>query len=145
MHHKLMMSFMITVISLMTLNAHAGQVHSKAFFKNLDHASFMPNIMKHLKKSKDQFDISAGQMKKLKQYHQTNSPKVKSMVKELIELENKAKQMTLDNYPPQMVAKVGKQTLDIRYQLMMMKLKCRSFIKSVLKPEQYKQVLTSYP
>lgn len=139
-------------ISAITLSAGLTSVHaaekaqkpSAEFFKNLNHASFMPNIMKHLKKNKAKFKITGDQMKELKAYHKANSPKIKAMVQDLMKLEKKAHQMTLDNFPPEAVAKVGRQTLEIRHQLMLKKLQCRSFIKSTLSPEQYKDTLTSY-
>lgn len=117
---------------------------SPEFIKQLDHASFLPNIMKHLMMNKKKLELSAEQMKALKGYNRENSPKVKAMVKAVTELEAKAKQMTLDNFPPEAVMEVGSNSIQARHDLMLAKLKCRDFVKSVLKPEQYKQALTTY-
>lgn len=83
-------------------------------------------------------------MQALKKFHKTQSPNVQRMVKKLIEMEAEGKRMALENYPPEQVMQVGKMSLNMRFDLMMAKLKCRSFIKSVLTPKQYKKVLTSY-
>jgi len=148
---NLLIALSISALTVMGMSSSAyadghksGAKHSAKFFKKLDHASFMPNLMKHTKKHKTKFKITDEQMKTLKGYHKQHSPMVKKMVSKLIELEKQAKEMTLDNYPPKAVANVGEQTLKIRHDLMMAKLKCRSFLKSVLKPKQYKDVLTSY-
>jgi len=117
---------------------------SAEFFQQLDHASFMPNFMKYIKQNKAELKVTKEQMKALKAYHKENSPIVHKMVKQLTKAEAKAKTMALENFPPEAVAKVGRQSLDIRYDLMMAKLKCRSFVKSVLNPKQYKKALTSY-
>jgi len=117
---------------------------SAEFFQQLDHASFMPNLMKHIKQNKAELKVTKEQMKSLKAYHKENSPFVHNMVKQLTKTEAKAKKMALENFPPQAVAKVGRESLDIRHDLMMAKLKCRTFVKSVLNPEQYKKALTTY-
>lgn len=117
---------------------------SAEFFQQLDHASFMPNFMKYIKQNKAELKVTKEQMKALKAYHKENSPIVHKMVKQLTKAEAKAKTMALENFPPEAVAKVGRHSLDIRYDLMMAKLKCRSFVKSVLNPKQYKKALTSY-
>ncbi|MEA1987863.1 MAG: Spy/CpxP family protein refolding chaperone [Pseudomonadota bacterium] len=117
---------------------------SAEFFQQLDHASFMPNLMKYIKQNKAELKVTKEQMKALKAYHKENSPIVHKMVKQLTKAEAKAKTMALENFPPEAVAKVGRQSLDIRHDLMMAKLKCRSFVKSVLNPKQYKKALTSY-
>lgn len=121
-----------------------GAEHGKEFFKNLAHASFMPNIMKHLKKNKTELKITDEQMQQLQTYHMKNSPEVKNMVKDLMWTENKARNMALNNFPPQQVIEVGELSLKIRHDIMIKKVQCRSFLKTVLTPEQYKQALTSY-
>ena len=117
---------------------------SATFFKDLAHASFMPNIMKHIKKNKQQLKITREQMKKFEDYHQSNSHKVKTMVQDLIWTEQKAKNLALNNFPPEQVIELGELSLKIRHDIMMRKVQCRTFIKSVLTPDQYKQALTSY-
>jgi len=117
---------------------------SPEFMKQLDHASFLPNIMKHLMKNKKTLELSPEQMKALKGYNKTNSPKVKAMVKAVIELEAKAKQLTLDNYPPEAIMEVGGNSIQARHDLMMAKLRCRDFVKATLTAKQYKQALTTY-
>ena len=117
---------------------------SASFFKDLAHASFMPNIMKHIKKNKAQLKITSEQMQKFEDYHQANSPKVKTMVQDLMWTEQKAEKLALNNFPPEQVIELGELSLKIRHDIMMRKVKCRTFIKSVLTPDQYKQALTSY-
>ncbi|WP_029407673.1 Spy/CpxP family protein refolding chaperone [Thiomicrorhabdus sp. Milos-T2] len=117
---------------------------SAEFFKELNHASFMPNLMKTIKQHKKELKVTKEQMQALKKFHKTQSPNVQRMVKKLIEMEAEGKRMALENYPPEQVMQVGKMSLNMRFDLMMAKLKCRSFIKSVLTPKQYKKVLTSY-
>ncbi len=125
-------------------NPAAAMKHSPEFMKQLAHASFLPNIMKHLKKNQKSLEISDEQMKALNNYHQHNAPKTHNMVKAVMELEKKAHQMALDNYPPEMVMDVGSSSIQARHDLMMAKLRCRDFVKATLKPEQYKKALTSY-
>ncbi|HHT01046.1 MAG TPA: hypothetical protein ENK73_09380 [Thiomicrospira sp.] len=117
---------------------------SAEFFKQLAHASFMPNLMKHIKQNKKKLKISKEQMKALKGYHKQNAPKVHPMVEKLTATEARAKKMALENFPSKMVAKVGRESLYIRHDLMMAKLQCRNFVKSVLSPKQYRKALESY-
>lgn len=124
--------------------AETGHKHSKAFIQELQHASFMPTLMKHLKTNKATLKITDAQMTEIQKYHDNHSKAVHEMVAKIIETEKKAKQLALDNYPPQDVIKAGNQSLKIRSDLMMAKVQCRSFIKTILKPEQYKAALTSY-
>ena len=112
--------------------------------KQVEHASFMPNLMKHILKNKKQLNLSEQQAKALNDFRLANSPKIRQMAQQVSELEAKAKQMTLDNYPPQNVIEVGGQSIQLRHNLMISKLQCRDFVKSNLTPEQYKQALTSY-
>jgi len=143
----------VLALSLNTLPAYAEKPPakpkikheaSKQFFQNLAHASFMPNIMKHIKQNRSKLKITEQQMAELQKYHQANSPIVHEMVAALMQAEKRAREMTLDNFPPDQVATVGRKSIQIRHDLMMRKLQCRSFIKTVLSPEQYKEALTSY-
>lgn len=122
---------------------HAGKP-SADFFKQLNHVSFMPNLMKYIKQHKKELNVTKVQMQALKKFHKTHSPKVQRMVKKIIKMEAEGKRMALENYPPKHIMQVGKMSLDMRFDLMMAKLKCRSFVKSTLTPKQYKKVLTHY-
>lgn len=124
--------------------AKAEPKHDTAFMTQLAHASFMPTIVKHIKTNKTTLGITEAQMAEIKKYHEVNAPYVHRLVKLINETEDFAHQMALDNFPPQQVAEVGMKTLKMRHALMVMKLKCRSFIKSILSPEQYKEALTTY-
>lgn len=121
-----------------------SEAHGEMFMKSLAHASFMPNIMKYLQDNKTALEINDEQMKALNEFHKKNSPDVKNMVKDLIWTEKKARSMALENYPPMQVLNVGALSLKIRYEIMKQKVACRSFVKSVLTPEQYKKALTGY-
>lgn len=116
----------------------------KNFSKNADHANFMPNIMHHLRVNQAKFNITDEQMQQLNNYHKQHSTSFKDMVKDLMWTENKAKQLALSNYPPQQVIEAGELSLKIRHDIMLRKLQCRTFVKSVLSPQQYKAALTSY-
>jgi len=118
--------------------------HTPEFMKQLKHASFLPNIMKHLKANKKTLKITKEQMQALQTYHKNHAPKVHNMVKAVNKLEAKAYKMTLDNFPPQMVMDVASGSIQARHDLMMAKLKCRDFVKATLTAEQYKQALTTY-
>jgi len=143
--------FSLTAPALTYADHHGGggdKAHkmdkSGDMMKFVDHASFMPNLMKHILKNKAELNLSKEQEKAFKDFHNANSPKVFKMAKQVSKLEAKAKQMTLDNVPPQEIMKVGGQSIQIRHDLMMAKLKCRDFVKSVLDKKQYKQALTSF-
>ena len=139
------LSTVVIVMASFSSTTMAGQSKpSDAFFKQLDHASFMPNLMKHIMQSKTELGLSQEQVKTLKNFKNANSPQVQKMVESLTEVEKQALQMTLDNYPPPKVAEMANLSLNIRNDIFNAKLKCRSFVKSVLTPEQYKKALTSY-
>jgi len=54
-------------ISSAYASEHKGMAKpSPKFFQQLDHASFMPNIMKHIKKHKTKLKITEEQMTQLK-------------------------------------------------------------------------------
>ncbi|MDX1352951.1 MAG: hypothetical protein R3254_08060 [Thiomicrorhabdus sp.] len=145
---KQFIALVIGLVAVTTLNtSFAGDNQAKPsaeFFKQLNHASFMPNLMKHIMHTKGSLKLSKEQINTLKEYKKTHSPQVHKMVETLIEVEKQAKQMALDNYPPEKVAGLAKMSLDIRSDIFHAKLKCRSFVKSVLSEEQYKKALTSY-
>jgi len=117
---------------------------SAEFMQKLQHASFMPNLMRHLMMNKSTLELNADQLSALKGYNQENSPKVQAMVGKLMDLEAKAQQMALENASVDDVVKVGEQSIQIRTDLLKAKLKCREFVKSVLTPAQYEQTLTTY-
>ena len=124
--------------------AHKMAMQGGDMMKHVHHASFMPNLMKYLLKNKETLKLSEEQAQALNGYRLENSPKVHQMAKQVSELEAQGKQMTLDNFPPQEIIKVGGQSIQIRHDLMIAKLKCRDFVKSVLNEKQYKQALTSF-
>jgi len=143
------MALSIGLLSMTALstNSYAAGMQGKPsaeFFKQLDHASFMPNLMKHIMHNKSDLNLSKEQVQELKKYKKKNSPKIHDMVASLIDVENQARTRALENYPPEKVAELAMFSLQIRQDIFNAKLQCRSFVKSILTPEQYKKALTTY-
>ena len=117
---------------------------SAEFMQNLNHASFMPNLMRHLVMNKSVLELNGDQLKALKGYNQENSPKVQAMVAELMALESKAYKLALADASAKEVTQAGEAAFEIREDLMKAKLKCRDFVKTVLTANQYEQALKTY-
>lgn len=124
--------------------AEGHQHDKKAFMKKLKHANFLPTMMKTIMKNREALKLTPEQISALKKYHKQHGPETHAMINDVVKLEKKARELALSNYPPQDVAKVGEQSIHLRHQIMVAKLKCRSFVKSVLTPEQFKDASTKY-
>ena len=137
--------FSVTAPAISLADHHGDKTTKKAVdMKPLNHASFMPKIMKHLLKNQKELKLTPEQVTAFEGFHKEKSPMIHKMAKKVAELEAKAKQLTLDNHPPMSVIQAGGQSIQIRYDLMIAKLQCRDFVKSVLNEEQYKKALTTF-
>jgi len=116
------------------------------FKQQLAHANFLPSLMPKLLRgfAKDNpFKLTKEQFSALDGFHKHHMPKMKKMVAALTEAESEAKRMMIENYPPKKVNAAGIHSLNIRADIMTQKIQCRSYVRSVLSPEQYKNFMTS--
>ncbi|BBP43261.1 Spy/CpxP family protein refolding chaperone [Thiosulfativibrio zosterae] len=118
--------------------------HDKAFAKALKHSNFMPVLMKAVMKNRAELNLSDEQFAKLKAYKEKNSPAVMAQVKEVVALEKQAKELALKDGDAKEIASLGEKSFKLRHDIMMSKIECRDFVKSVLTAEQYQQLLANY-
>lgn len=117
----------------------------KAFKQNMKHATFFPALMPGLLKGyKDgnALKLTEKQFKALQGYHKHHKPIMKKMVAALTKAEAEGREMMMNNYPPEKLEDLTNHTLNVRADIAAAKIKCRSFIRNVLSPEQYKNYMT---
>lgn len=122
----------------------AKKKSSKSMMKQMRHATFMPLMMKAALKNKKDLKLTKEQIKQLKAYKELHSPRMHKMVEVLHNMEKQAKEMALNNAHPKAIKELGEKTLDVRHDIMMGKLKCRSFMKATLSPQQFQELSTKY-
>ena len=131
---KIIAIMTIVMMSLSTLSAMNPQA--------LKHANPMPNLMRIAMKNADLLQLDQKQMAALKAWADENKPKMKMMIKKVMQeeamlLENA---LTTDNDS----VKEAEAMLETRKQIIATKTKCRATMKSILTPKQYQQVITIY-
>ncbi|CAA6810826.1 MAG: Unknown protein [uncultured Sulfurovum sp.] len=127
----------ITIV-LMSLSATHAQGNKFA----LKHANPMPNLMRIAIKNADILGIDAKQMVALKAWSDTNKPQMKKMVQKVMSEEKMLLENALatDNDS----VKEAETMLETRKQIIAMKTKCRTNMKSILTKEQYDKVVNIY-
>ena len=108
----------------------------------LEHANPMPNLMRIAIKNADLLGIDQKQMTALKAWSDTNKPKMKQMIQQVMHeeamlLENA---LTTDNDS----VKEAEVMLETRKKIIEMKAKCNTNLKSILTKKQYQQVVNIY-
>jgi hypothetical protein len=102
----------------------------------------MPNLMRIAIKNADLLGIDQKQMTALKEWSDTNKPKMKKMIQQVMHeeamlLENA---LTTDND----IVKEAEVMLETRKKIIEMKANCNTNLKSILTKKQYQQVVTIY-
>lgn len=90
----------------------------------------------------DLLGLDAKQLESLQAWVKANKPKVKEMVKSVMQQEQMLKENALSTDTD--IEKQVDSILDTRKQIMITKTKCRAELKKILTPEQYQNVVKIY-
>jgi Spy/CpxP family protein refolding chaperone len=137
---KIIIAMTLVLISFSSLHAmNMGMGMNK---HALEHANPMPNLMRIAIKNADLLGIDQKQMTALKEWSDTNKPKMKKMIQQVMHeeamlLENA---LTTDND----IVKEAEVMLETRKKIIEMKANCNTNLKSILTKKQYQQVVTIY-
>lgn len=110
----------------------------------LKHVNPMPNLMLVVKKMGDKLDLSEKQATKLKQWREERGPIMDKQYKTIIKLESELQDAALNNASHEKLLELADGIMQNRIKVMRGKAFCRNKMKEILKPEQYKKVLTLY-
>ena len=110
----------------------------------LKHVSPMPSLMMVVKKMGDKLGLNEKQLAKLKQWREERGPIMKKHYKAIVQLESEIYDAALNNAPHEKIAQLADSIMQNRIKVIRGKAFCRDKMKEILKPEQYKKVLTLY-
>jgi len=132
---KILLALTLVLMSFTTVHAAGNQFALK-------HANPLPNLMRIAINNADILGVDAKQMVALKAWSDTNKPKMMEMVKKVMAEEKMLLEnaLTTDNDS----VKEAAVMLETRKQIIDMKAKCNTNLKTILTPKQYKQVVTIY-
>lgn len=137
---KIIIAMTLILMSFSSLHAmNMGMGMNKHALK---HANPMPNLMRIAIKNADLLGIDQKQMTALKAWSDTNKPKMKQMIQQVMHeeamlLENA---LTTDNDS----VKEAEVMLETRKKIIEMKANCNTNLKSILTKKQYQQVVNIY-
>ena len=130
----------IAMLSLMALTNVQAKGNMDQYI--LKHTNPLPNLMRVAVKHAKGLDITDAQMKELKAWQTTAKPKIKQLVKTVMQEERMLHKeaLTTDN---DVVAK-SQTMLDARKAIIELKTQCRMNLKTILNQKQYKQLVKIY-
>lgn len=121
----------------------AAQKQNKAFAKNLQYVSFLPVLMRSVMKNRAELGLTENQLSQIKTFQADNGPILKGQIAEILKLEKEAKELTLKDAAAKDIIAIGDQVFKLRHDIMVSRIACRDFLKTVLTAEQYQKTLAS--
>ncbi|WP_415250714.1 Spy/CpxP family protein refolding chaperone [Sulfurimonas sp.] len=134
---KILIIVMLSLMALTNVQANQGNMNHA-----LMHTNPLPNLMRVAVKNAKELHITDAQMKSLKTWSSTTKPKIKSLVKKVMQEERMLhkESLTTDN---DVVAK-AQTMLDARKEIIELKTQCRMNLKTILNEKQYKHLVKLY-
>ena len=108
----------------------------------LKHTNPLPNLMRVAIKHARALDITDAQMKEMKAWQAVSKPKIKVLVRTVIEEERMLRQEALTT-DVDVIGKAQKM-LDTRKAIIELKTQCRMHLKTILNEKQYKELVKIY-
>ena len=132
---RILLVITLVLMSLSTAQAAGGKYALK-------HANPMPNLMRIAIKNADILGVDAKQMVALKAWSDTNKPKMKMMVQKVMSEEKMLLEnaLTTDNDS----VKEAAVMLETRKEIIAMKARCKTNLKTILTEKQYADVVKIY-
>lgn len=133
-------------VSLICLCSNAiamgGDKHQK--IQQMKHANPMPNYMQIIKKHGDFLDLNEEQEKHLDNWRQKAHAPMQKMVHELLGLEKRMMNASLQGENSAKLASMLEESLNIRRRIALQKNHCRDNMHGILTDEQWKRVVELY-
>ncbi len=117
---------------------------NEEFFRMLQHASPMPNLMMIALKNREELALDEIQVRNLEFWRDHKSIIAKRLVKEIMALESDINKATLDGKPTGYLINQISTMLSLRMKLASQKVLCRDNMMHVLTPEQWSKVVSLY-
>lgn len=103
----------------------------------------MPVLMRSVMKNRAELGLTDDQLSKIKTYQTENSPILKGQMAEILKFEKEAKELALKDGAAKDIIAIGDKAFKIRHDIMVSRIACRDFLKSVLTAEQYQKTLAN--
>ncbi|EIJ35484.1 hypothetical protein [Thiothrix nivea] len=113
----------------------------QAFMKNMMHANPLPNYMMIIKKEADNLKMTDEQKAKADAWYNENNPKAAEAVKNIIAAEQALAEASMNGASAEELMKQFDETAAMRRTLAEQKAKCSDYMREVLTPEQWEQVV----
>jgi hypothetical protein len=127
------------VLAFSPVQAQPG-MNDPAFVAAMQHANFMPTLMRIALANQQALGLSQSQVDTLKKYNQDNSPQQREDMMNVQKLEQEAASYALqkDLVSAQIA---GQESIALRQTIFNQKFRCHMFVQSLLTPAQYEQLL----
>lgn len=135
---KILITLMLSLMALTNVQAKEGKMNHHAMM----HANPLPNLMRVATQNAKELNITADQMKELEAWKTTAKPKIKQLIKTVMQEERMLHKLALTT-DSDVVAK-AQPMLDARKAIIELKTQCRMNLKTILSEKQYKQLVKLY-
>ena len=122
-----------------SVDAEAAAKH--AFMQNMKHVNPLPNYMALIKKEADTLKLNDGQKIKVDVWFNENNPKAAEAVKNIVAAEQALSETSLTGANAEDLMKQFDEMAAMRRHLAEQKANCSDYMRSVLTPEQWAQVV----